>query len=181
MKDTELHKKIKNRDTKAYDEIMNMYGKLVYKVVYGVINGVGSREDIEEITSDVFIQLWMHPHKFNPERGSLKTYLCLQARSRAIDRLRKIKKISNLPLEDDYVDDGFEEKLHQKYVMAEVYKHVALFKEPSKEIFILRFFYQLKPNEIALKLSLPVKAVSNYIFQSKKQLREKMKGVLDDY
>lgn len=42
----------------------------------------------EEATQDVFVDLWSQPQKFDPSRGSLPAYLCVKARSRAVDLLR---------------------------------------------------------------------------------------------
>lgn len=41
-----------------------------------------------EVSQEVFIQLWREPTKFDPSRGSLSAFLCMQARRRAIDILR---------------------------------------------------------------------------------------------
>jgi RNA polymerase sigma-70 factor (ECF subfamily) len=37
---------------------------------------------------DVFMQLWLNPSAYDPQRGSLKSYVSLLARSRALDRWR---------------------------------------------------------------------------------------------
>jgi RNA polymerase sigma-70 factor (ECF subfamily) len=42
----------------------------------------------EEIVQEVFLRLWHTPEKFDPERGSLRSYLLAQTHGRAIDVLR---------------------------------------------------------------------------------------------
>jgi RNA polymerase sigma-70 factor (ECF subfamily) len=42
----------------------------------------------EDVVQDVFVQLWMRPHSYNPARGPLATYITMLARSRALDRWR---------------------------------------------------------------------------------------------
>jgi len=44
--------------------------------------------DAEAIVSDVFLEFWRRPERFDPSRGALRTYLLVLARSRAIDRVR---------------------------------------------------------------------------------------------
>lgn len=44
--------------------------------------------DAEEVVHDTFLQLWQHPQRFDPSRGSLRTYLHMVARSKAVDLLR---------------------------------------------------------------------------------------------
>jgi RNA polymerase sigma-70 factor (ECF subfamily) len=42
----------------------------------------------EEVVQEVFLRLWNQPEKFDPERGSLRSYLLAQTHGRAIDLLR---------------------------------------------------------------------------------------------
>jgi RNA polymerase sigma-70 factor (ECF subfamily) len=49
---------------------------------------LASREDAEEVVQEVFVRLWNHPERFDPARGSLRSFLLAQVHSRAIDGLR---------------------------------------------------------------------------------------------
>jgi RNA polymerase sigma-70 factor (ECF subfamily) len=42
----------------------------------------------EEVLQDVFLRLWTQPEKFDPERGSLRSYLLAQTHGRSVDLLR---------------------------------------------------------------------------------------------
>lgn len=42
----------------------------------------------EEIVQEVFLRLWNTPEKFDPARGSLRSYLLAQCHGRAVDLLR---------------------------------------------------------------------------------------------
>src|SRR6266480_504130 len=42
----------------------------------------------EEVVQEVFLRLWHRPEKFDPERGSLRSFLLAQAHGRAVDLLR---------------------------------------------------------------------------------------------
>lgn len=42
----------------------------------------------QDVTHDVFLRLWSQPDAFDAARGDLGPYLCLMARSRAIDKWR---------------------------------------------------------------------------------------------
>jgi RNA polymerase sigma-70 factor (ECF subfamily) len=49
---------------------------------------LGDRATAEDAVQDVFLQLWREPRKFDPRRGTLRNYIALMARSRALDRIR---------------------------------------------------------------------------------------------
>ena len=42
----------------------------------------------EEIVQEVFLRLWNEPERFDPERGSLRSFLLAQTHGRAVDLLR---------------------------------------------------------------------------------------------
>jgi RNA polymerase sigma-70 factor (ECF subfamily) len=42
----------------------------------------------EEVVQEVFLRLWNDPDKFDPARGSLRSYLLAQTHGRAVDLLR---------------------------------------------------------------------------------------------
>ncbi|MGI9032419.1 MAG: RNA polymerase sigma factor [Acidimicrobiales bacterium] len=46
------------------------------------------RELAEEVLQEVFLRLWNQPERFDPERGSLRSYLLAQTHGRAVDLLR---------------------------------------------------------------------------------------------
>lgn len=49
---------------------------------------LASREEAEEVVQDVFVRLWHSPDRFDPARGSLRSYLLAMTHGRAIDRIR---------------------------------------------------------------------------------------------
>lgn len=57
--------------------------------VFGLARRVlASRELAEEIVQEAFLWLWDHPDRFDPARGSLRTFLLSHAHHRAVDVVR---------------------------------------------------------------------------------------------
>lgn len=81
--------------TSLYDEA----SQLVYTVALRILN---DRGDAEEVTLDVFSQVWRRAGDFDPGRGSVTSWLVTLARSRAIDRLRSRKATKRS--EDRHID-----------------------------------------------------------------------------
>lgn len=42
----------------------------------------------EEVVQEIFLRLWSAPERFDPERGSLRSFLLAQAHGKAVDQLR---------------------------------------------------------------------------------------------
>ena len=167
---------IKNRSEAAIDEVITKYSKLLWSVAGAVLNNIGSTQDVEECVADAFIYLWEHPEKYNPQRGKLKTWLSVIARTQAVNRCREIAKRNIVPLEDtDFIDqlgivDTFLEAETRRALLAAV----NALGEPDREILIRRYYYDQKPKEIALALDISVKQVDNRLYQTKLKLRESL-------
>lgn len=182
MLEETLYQAIQKQDEKAYEYLIENYSKLLWVVVSGVLKGTGSYEDIEDCIADCFLSLWESPEKYNKDRGTIKTYLCILARSRAIDRLRKMKKILFLPFEDSLIDASLdlENDFIQKEKISQVLDLTDQLKAIDKRIFILRYFHEIKPKEIANIVGLGVKEVSNKLYYLKTFLRNKMEVLTDE-
>lgn len=60
----------------------------------GLVNGLALRilrnvNEAEEVVQEVFLQVWHQAERFDEGRGSVPGWLCVMARSRALDRLRR--------------------------------------------------------------------------------------------
>lgn len=59
------------------------------RLIYGMaLRVLGNPADAEEVTLDIYTQVWRNASNFDARRGSVIAWLVTMARSRAIDRLR---------------------------------------------------------------------------------------------
>lgn len=174
MKDEEVIVAIGNRDEDAMNDVINKYARLLWPIADAVLKNAGSTQDVEECVADAFIYLWEHPNKFDPQRGTLKSFLCIITRSRAIDRYREINRRNTVPLEETVLADAFgmQEELLREETRRELLAAVSALGEPGREILVRRYYYNQKPREIALALGLTVKQVDNSLYRTKRQLRD---------
>jgi len=65
----------------------------VYRRHAGAVFGLakrllGEQAKAEEVVQEVFLRLWNQPDRFDPERGSLRSFLLAQTHGRSVDILR---------------------------------------------------------------------------------------------
>lgn len=174
MRDEAIIAAVAAHDEEAMSKIINKYSRLLWPIASAVLHNAGSEQDVEECVADAFIYLWEHPQKFDAGRGSLKTLLCIIARSRAIDRYREIMRRNTVPMEEAVLASGtgMQEALLQEETRQELLAAVRALEEPNREILMRRYYHEQKPREIALALGLTVKQVDNSLYRSKRLLRE---------
>ena len=178
MREHVLISQIRQRKESAMNEIIDRYSRLLWQIVSAVLHNVGSTQDVEEVVADVFICLWQHPEKFDPDRGTLKRLLCVMARSRAIDRCRVLARHAVLPLEEAVLacPPGMQEKLIREESRRALTAAVNALEEPGREILLRRYYYEQKPRQIALAMGMTVKQVDNFLYRCKRQLRSALEG-----
>ena len=165
---------IRKRDERIINEVITKYSKLLWPIASAVLKNVGTEQDVEECVADVFIDLWENPNKYDSERGTLKTWLCMVARCKAIDRYRTLSKHSTVPLEGAMMVGrmGMQDALLQDETKRELVAAVHALADIEKDILIRRYYYEQKPREIAKALDLPLKQVENHLYRSKQKLRK---------
>ena len=78
----------------------------VYDRWHAIVHGVASRllrrpEDVEDVVEETFWQAWRQASRFDRSRGAVQTWLSTIARSRALDRVRTLRRRREEPLEGD--------------------------------------------------------------------------------
>ncbi|MGH9122968.1 MAG: RNA polymerase sigma factor [Acidimicrobiales bacterium] len=69
----------------ALAEVYRRHGGAVFGLARRLL---GEAALAEEIVQEVFLRLWHEPERFDPARGSLRSYLLAQTHGRSVDMLR---------------------------------------------------------------------------------------------
>lgn len=88
-----IWKRYLSGDEGAFDELLQ---KFRLPLIFFIDRFLHDPDGAEDIAIDVFVELLAHPWRYRAGT-SLKTYLFLLARSRAIDHLRRQKRLEPLP------------------------------------------------------------------------------------
>ncbi len=163
--DHELIHRLRAAEKQAMEVLYERYAGLVYSVAFKFLQ---NSSDAEELTQEVFMILWQRDN-YQPERGSLKSFLGLLTRHRAIDKLRKRnttqKFLERWQLhlsESSFTTLSLEEAESQER-QRQIKKALDLLPLEQREILMMNFFEGLSRTQIAQKLNLPVGTVKSRV------------------
>lgn len=158
-------------DESAFDDIMK---ELFHGLVFFVDRFVHDVHAAEDIAIDAFSDLIVHKHRYN-FKVSLKTYLYMIGRSRALDYIkhRKVMDVTEL-LEAEGVSS--EEKSLEEYILLEERKRIvnvaiARLPEDMRVVVHLIYFEEMTYEEAAKVMKKNRKQVDNLLYRAKKELR----------
>jgi RNA polymerase sigma-70 factor, ECF subfamily len=175
-----LVERIASQDPDALQEFYDRYYKLVFSLALKILN---SWSEAEEVTVDVFWQVWQQAGQYSAARGSVSAWVVMIARSRAIDRRRSRERqnshttsMENLDFAN--VEAGTEYNPEKSFYSLEkreaVRNALAEMNEKQRHVIELAYFKGLSQSEIAALLNEPLGTVKTRIRAGMQFLREKL-------
>ena len=186
MNDIDIIKAIRKNPDIGLSFLMDKYIGLVCSVINGVFSSYTcfSAEDIEECASDVFYEFYRNVGNFRHEAGSIKSFLCVIAKHKAIDIVRKRSAENTLISIDD--EDNFmqiaeelavEDELLTSEMRKLLFTEIEALGKPDSEIITRKFFFRESTKSIAERLGLSISNVDTRTYRALKKLRDKIGGI----
>ncbi len=181
-----LLSKIANGQSAALGELYDRYGRLVFSLAYHIVNDSGLAE---EITQEVFLQVWNKAASYQAELGKVSTWLTSVARHRAIDSLRRrsVRPEGNSADLDDSDEPGGPAWVDPLNVEAEtelslqnhsVRQAVAQLPKDQQHALALAYFQGLSHQEIARLTGEPLGTIKTRIRLAMQKLRQTLETAL---
>jgi len=156
---------------------------LLAPTAFGLIRRVlRDPEAAAEVLQEVFWQVWREAPRYDPKRGSPEAWLVMRAKTRAIDRLRSIRRRDRTfvaPV-DESVAQSNDGPAENPAVVAEdrglVQMALAQLPEPQRRVIELAFFEGLTQSEIATRLGEPLGTVKTRARLGLERLRGALRG-----
>ena len=165
-------------DQRALRALYERTHRVVFTLTIRITN---SRETAEELTLDVFHDVWRRASKYDPADGSVVGWIMNQARSRAIDRLRferRKKRVNGHP--DDPSQATAENGSDEVSVLAEesrlLRQALIVLTSEERQAIETAFFSELTYAEAAEQLNQPLGTIKTRIRSGLEKLRHALTG-----
>ena len=170
--DRQLADGLGRRDADTIARLHSEYGRTVLGFLARTLR---DRATAEDVFQQVFLEAWQRGPSFDPERGTVLTWLMTIARSRAIDQLRRRvpeprDPAGSLALLESETDPGASiDALVEQWRMAHL-----LGRLPAEQADLLRrrFYGGRSQSEIAAETGIPLGTVKMRMVQALARLRE---------
>ncbi|MEL6161650.1 MAG: sigma-70 family RNA polymerase sigma factor [Cyanobacteria bacterium J06627_32] len=177
LTDTALWQAVCRGDTVALGQLYDRHGGLVYSIALKLLG----QPEAEDLTQDIFLKIFSG-RGYDPSRGSLRTYLAILTRSRAMDRLRgrqvKARSLKRLQRHTPTSStDVTADALFTAEQSVEVKAALAELSDSQQEILRLAYYEGLTQTAIAQRLNKPLGTVKTRARRGLLKLRE----MLQDY
>jgi RNA polymerase sigma-70 factor (ECF subfamily) len=161
---------IVRRDEEAFRQLYDRYSPSLYAMCLRILR---RSDDAQGVLSDVFWEVWHQAERYNPMRGTARTYLVMLVRSRAIDRLRAEsgRQLCETEFRQTHESEiaawQYDEDPARLAIAAENSRLVAAaleeLSEPQQRALRMAFFDGLTHREIAAQLGAPLGTVKTHI------------------
>lgn len=156
--------------------IMQDFVNYIYTIIKNASNSL-TAEDIEEITSDVFLTVWNNREKLDIER-ELSPYIAGITKNLIKKKYRNSKTYENI---EDYEEkliglEGIDLYSEQDEKNEVIIKELEKLKEEDKKIFMMFYYEDKKIKEISNILSVSQSKVKMKLHRIRKKLKQNLKG-----
>jgi RNA polymerase sigma-70 factor (ECF subfamily) len=152
--DAGLRERLVAGDDDALAEAYDRWSSLVHTLAVRITADHAAADDI---TQDVFVYLWQCPHAYDPVRGTLRGWLCLLARRRALDwaRRRQVRDRYAATVPGESAGPEVEDVVLWRAETKVVREAVRALPGPQRDAVLLAYYRGFTYRQVATELSIP--------------------------
>ncbi|KRB76561.1 RNA polymerase subunit sigma [Nocardioides sp. Root190] len=161
-------------DTVAFSQLYDATASRIHGLVVRVVR---DRAQAEEVTQEVFLEVWRQSGRFDPERGSALSWLMTIAHRKAVDRVRSAEAASRRDVAYEQHNqvpdhDVTAEAAHASLEARRVRAALTHLTTVQREAIELAYFGGYTHTEVAALLDLPVGTAKTRIRDGLIRLRD---------
>jgi RNA polymerase sigma-70 factor (ECF subfamily) len=165
-------------DQEAFAELYDLTKRRVYGTVLKVLR---SPEHAQEVTQEVYVEVWKQAPRYAAERGSVLGWMAVMAHRRAVDRVRSVS--SEIARDERYAYSGIEregdevwDSVAQNFEVERVRGAIATLTPIQREAVQLAYYKGLTQSQISTSLNLPLGTVKTRIRDGLRRLGDALRG-----
>lgn len=162
------------RDRQAFSDFYDRYAPLAFGLIRRI---VGQEAEAEDVLQEVFWQVWQEAGRYDEGRGSPEAWLLNRARSRAIDKLRSIRRVGEIfvaPVDERTAQQPAGTAANPGALAEDrdiLRTALALLPDSQRQVIELAFLGGLTHAEIARRLDQPLGTIKTRIRAGLERLR----------
>jgi RNA polymerase sigma-70 factor, ECF subfamily len=173
----DLIHQVANQDRDAFSQLYDRFSSLVFTLAMRMLR---ARSDAEDLLQEVFVQVWRQARNYSTERGSPEAWIVNIARSRAIDKIRSIRRMEpSFVLTDDPAraesSDNVESSAAESEARMAMNSALANLPDTQRKVLELAYFDGLTQTEIADRLAEPLGTVKTRMRSGIQRLRDMLR------
>lgn len=178
MTGTDLVRRMAEGDRDAFRHFYDRHARQVYPLILRIVRDAA---DAADVLQEVFWEAWQSAASYDPGRGTPEAWIFMRARTRAIDRVRAVRRRSETfvaPVDErvtaaaaDPGGDAAERAEDRGLVLGAL----GQLPEAQREVIELAYYGGLTQTEIAERLKQPLGTVKTRIRLGLERLREVLK------
>jgi RNA polymerase sigma-70 factor, ECF subfamily len=177
-----LLQSIAAKDQRALHALYERMHRIVFTLILRITN---NRETADEVTLDVFHQVWRRASTYDTAGGSVVGWIMNQARSRAIDRVRfdqrkkRVNSRADDPLPVAATSDPHEacDLKEQSRLLRDA---LTVLNPEEREVIETAFFSELTYDQVAARLNQPRGTVRTRVRSGLMKLRQALATTVKD-
>jgi RNA polymerase sigma-70 factor, ECF subfamily len=165
-------------DQGAFAELYDLTTRRVFGIVLKVLR---SPEHAQEVTQEVYVEIWKQASTYKPDKGSVVAWMATMAHRRAVDRVRSVS--SEVARDERYafIDLGREsdevwDSVAQKYDVERVREALGRLTPIQRQAIQLAYYEGLTQSQIATQLNLALGTIKTRIRDGLRRLGEALGG-----
>jgi RNA polymerase sigma-70 factor (ECF subfamily) len=173
--DATLVKRVAEGDHDAFALLYDRHGALVFGIAKRVL---GNREQAEDVTQSIFLQIWTRPEMF--AGGNFAAWVARVARNASLDVLRSAAvrtRAPELPL-DVPAEGALDEQVFDRVRSSALTAAVSALPDDQRVAIEQAYFAGLSYREVAERLNEPLGTVKSRIRMGLRKLFESMQQVV---
>ncbi len=157
-------------DRNAFSSLYDRYCGVMLAVAQRIL---GQRREAEDLLHDVFLEVWRRAGTYDRARGTVKTWLLVRMRSRAIDRRRSARMTKQVLLDDcrRLADKPSGEDPSLAPDRQRVRKALDELPDEQRTVVILSYFEGLSSSEVAERIGVPIGTVKSRVAAARSKLK----------